>query len=749
MSPHSEPTQGYLALRTQSICSMLTSVLDPQEIPLLAAERKVSAVGLADPNLLGAQAFSRAAFALGVQPIHGLSVLVRGGCTQLTLFARNEQGFENLMALTQRFDHRMLHPRISLDELAGRKEGLIALSSQGRYTLRAFSHALRQWCDYQRHLQDIFGDDFFLTAKEKPPEVPVIEKAMSALQDTLGDAEAGLPGWANLEGLATGFGIPLVAAPLVASAVGPVLVHEGWQVDSMHPHALREEEDPHDQGAVWPTGVEWATNYNPAALEAIQHFAQRIEPFDVDAMIHKAATWVPPASSPRPRARHRIRVESPPPTLRDRVEDGWRSRSTSLPRARHKAYRTRLEHELSLLEAHPDWSEFLGVQAQAVNKLLSSGHRLGPGIGAIGASLSAWCLGLHDIDPVAHDLPFTQWFHPTARPSAQPTGCYLHLGLKEGPSQVRSLGGVLSNNLHTRLMVKKETPYAPFSAMTRPTRRWIRHFPALVDDAGDTDGPFVQSVVIEPSSLQPAYPTLPPMPDACGNFPMLWTEGIPQEVGLKTVQLYHEPAVDTLQTLLARAEARGMDTSGRWRLDQSEVFRRIQHIRCPELRGLHSREGRAVLRRIQPTSFEDLVCAMAFTEQPQSSNLEAFLMANAAPRSRSENHPGWVAPILACSRGVICFREQLLALGERVGLTSEEAWLLSRSIRTFDHQYLESWRARFQEAAAGKGLNGSEMLWEEMQFFGGGSVNRSHAIGRALLIFQIAWLRIQLEGKTR
>ncbi|HSJ78199.1 MAG TPA: PHP domain-containing protein, partial [Erythrobacter sp.] len=138
------PFAPFVPLRVLSSFSMLEGAIDPKEIAKLAKERGYPAIAICDRNgLYGVMPFAAACKTEGVQPIIGAllgvareSVEGSGGAVidYLALLAQDDAGYGNLCHLvSQAHLDRPLErePHVTLAELEGRTDGLIALTGAG------------------------------------------------------------------------------------------------------------------------------------------------------------------------------------------------------------------------------------------------------------------------------------------------------------------------------------------------------------------------------------------------------------------------------------------------------------------------------------------------------------------------------------------------------------------------------------------------------------------------------------------
>ena len=162
----------FVPLRVLSSYSMLEGAIDPKAIAKLAKERGFPAIAICDRNgLYGAIPFAAAARENGIQPLIGTLLGVQrepgGPIDALALFAKDEAGWQNLCHLVSRahLDRPLeLEPHVSIADLSGHSESLIALTGAGEGTLaRLFAdgkaEAAAAYCD---QLQALFSGRLYI-----------------------------------------------------------------------------------------------------------------------------------------------------------------------------------------------------------------------------------------------------------------------------------------------------------------------------------------------------------------------------------------------------------------------------------------------------------------------------------------------------------------------------------------------------------------------------------------------------------
>src|SRR3712207_7902470 len=104
----------YVELHCHSASSLREGASTPDQLVLRARALGYDALALTDHDgLYGAMEFAQAARALGIRPITGAEVTLRGGC-HLTVLAETRQGYANLSRL---ITHARLHSPRDAPEL--------------------------------------------------------------------------------------------------------------------------------------------------------------------------------------------------------------------------------------------------------------------------------------------------------------------------------------------------------------------------------------------------------------------------------------------------------------------------------------------------------------------------------------------------------------------------------------------------------------------------------------------------------
>ncbi len=160
----------FVHLKAQTEYSITQSINRVDDLVSKVAKNNMGALGVADLNgLYGAISFYSKARKKGLKPIIGIDATISqedGNTYQLTLIAKNNAGYKNLIELNSKgFTENRTNGGVSLKEewlaelhdvivLSGAKKGLI-----GQYILNDDLTAAKETA---QQMKDFFGDDFYI-----------------------------------------------------------------------------------------------------------------------------------------------------------------------------------------------------------------------------------------------------------------------------------------------------------------------------------------------------------------------------------------------------------------------------------------------------------------------------------------------------------------------------------------------------------------------------------------------------------
>ena len=198
----------FIHLHTHSHYSLLDGLSRIDDIVSAAVNAGAPAIALTDHgNMYGAIEFYKKAKKAGIKPIIGVEAYLAARTLydktpridahsyHITLFARNNEGYKNLMKLVSKANLEGFYykPRIDLDALREHHEGILALSGclNGMVSRTLLSGDYEGAKKRAYELQDIFGKDNFYLEINHHPGIADAEKIYPALLQLV--KETGIP----------------------------------------------------------------------------------------------------------------------------------------------------------------------------------------------------------------------------------------------------------------------------------------------------------------------------------------------------------------------------------------------------------------------------------------------------------------------------------------------------------------------------------------------------------------------------
>ncbi|MDQ1346778.1 MAG: polymerase subunit alpha, partial [Acidobacteriota bacterium] len=209
-------------------------------------------------------------------------------------------------------------------------------------------------------------------------------------------------------------------------------------------------------------------------------------------------------------------------------------------------------------------------------------------------------------------------------------------------------------------------------------------------------------------------------------------------LGLKTVTVVD----DTLRTLKVQGIDLDLDAVP---LDDPEVFKLFCDGRTNGIFQFESGGMRDMLRRAQPSRFEELA---AFNALYRPGALSVGMVEEFIQRKLGRKKVQYILPetkpILEETFGVIAYQEQVMQIAVTIGgFTMGQADVLRKAMGKKDPVAMAKQREKFVTGAAARGFakKKAEELWEYIEPFAGYGFNKSHSVAYAMLAYKTAYLK--------
>lgn len=741
-----------IPLHLHSHWSLLDGVPSVAEIVAFARSLDLPALALTDTNALyGAPEFASTCHEAGLRSIFGATLSFDGGHS-LGLLAQNAKGYANLCALITRLQaapnrEASLERGLTLHDLAAHADGLIALSGghDGPIDLALRDGNPAQAENIAHKLRDVFGADNFFVELQ--------------LLDARDAAKA-----IALQRLAAQIAVQTVATHDIRY-LSPADAARYRVLSAMRQGKLLKDLPPLPDLS-FPSLDEMQRRFHdfPSALGNTQRVADRCQ-FELPL-----GQW------------HFPSIDLPPG--RTQREELWALARTG---AAHRygdltpELEARLRREVDVIDALGYMPYFVAV-ADIVRFAREQRVPVSPR-GSASSSVVAYCLGIHDIDPLAHNLYFERFLSLERHDppdidldlcSRRRDEVIEYVYRKYGADKVamvctyatlrprlalREVGKVYGLPERRVKELSEQLPWF-WSPAARAETNAVQA--KLLQQARDS----IEREVLEMSrtldgtphhlSVHPGGIVISPgpitdlVPLQYATKGMLITQfdlaGVGR-LGLVKIDLLGISALTVIADCVELIQKHRpdftlesiplQDETATWALSTAQTIGCFQ-IESPGMR--------LTLREVQARSVEDVIVALAlFRPGPLKGGLkDAFVRRHLGREEASYLHPA-LEPVLGESYGVVLYQEQVLRIAHEIaGFTLGEADLLRRAMSKKSEREMARLRRQFldgAQAVSGMDVATAEQVWDLMAAFAGYGFPKAHAVGYASVAYRMVYLK--------
>jgi DNA polymerase-3 subunit alpha len=772
------PHADFVHLAVHSAYSLSEGAMPVKKLVERAKAEAMPALGIADTaNLFGSLEFAMACADAGVQPVIGCRLLirradlgprgVRAEPDRLTLIARSETGWLNLMRLVSRgfLDGEAGEHAVPFELVEQHHDGLIALTGGGKGVVdRMLRDGQAEAAEaVLRRLASAFGDRLY------------VELGRHGM-----DGEAAIE--AALLDLAYRHSLPLVA------------VNEAFFADSKMYEA-------HDALLCIAANRVVAESDRPrltpeyrfkSAREMRLLFGDLPEACDNTLVIARRCSFMPRMRKPILPAPPAARQGSAEDSLRLAAEQGLEGRlaaqvfasdmDEAAREAAAKPYRERLAFELDVI-AKMGFAGYFLIVADFIQWAKRQQIPVGPGRGSGAGSVVAWALTITDLDPLRFGLLFERFLNPerVSMPDFDIDFCqerrdeviryvaeqYGHdrvaqiitFGKLQARAVLRNVGRVLGMPYGQVDRICKLMPFNPAKPVTlkeaiagdvqlQDMRDNDERVARLMEIGMALEGLYrnasthAAGVVIGDRPLEELVPLYrdprATMPATQYNLKYVELAGLVKFdfLGLKTLTV-----LDLAVKLLARRDIT-LDLLD-LPLDDPPTYELLSRAETVGIFQFESAGMRDAMRKLRPDQFEDLIALGALYRPGPMENIPRYIACKHGQEQPDYMHPK-LEPILKETFGVIIYQEQVMEIARVLsGYTLGGADLLRRAMGKKIKAEMDAQRAVFVKGAIERGVSQADAthVFDLVDKFAGYGFNKSHAAAYALVAYQTAYLK--------
>ena len=779
----------YIHLRVHTEYSLLEGATRLKKLPELCKANDMPAIALTETNnLFSALEFSVLFKDNGLQPIIGCQIDFRftdmvserraRTTAPIVLLAKDELGYKNLMKLSsemyvQNDDEKV---EISIEKLERHADGLICLTGGsrgplGQLILAAQDKAAR---DLLLKFQNIFSDRLYLELQRHPQG-------------------AGLPKEENdtepvfIE-MAYDLSIPLIATndvyfdniEMYEAHDALLCIADGAYVDQQEPR--RTVTNQH----YFKTQEEMAALFAdlPEALESTVEVAQRC------AFMATCRDPILP-----------LFASDEITELNRQAKDGLKNRLAIISHAAPVSeYEERLDFELKIIEQMGFPGYFL-IVADFIKWAKEKDIPVGPGRGSGAGSLVAYALTITDLDPLRYNLLFERFLNPdrVSMPDFDIDFCMdrreeviQYVQQKYGHDkvgQIITFGALLSKAAIRDMGRVLQMPYGQVDRLAKlipiegvkplSIEQALAEEPRLKEEAEREEvvdrllnyGQKVEGLLRNAAthaagiviSDRPLDDLVPVYKDSRSNMPatqfnMKWVEqaGLVKFdfLGLKTLTAIQ----NAIDLIIASGRSLHQSADGRQLfqpienaenqintipLDDKSTYDLYASAKTVAVFQVESSGMMDALKRMKPTSIEDIVALVALYRPGPMENIATYCDVKNGVKDRVSIHP-MIDHILEETQGIIVYQEQVMQIAQiMAGYSLGEADLLRRAMGKKIKAAMDAERPKFEAGAKNNGISAKKAseIFDLLEKFANYGFNKSHAAAYAVVSYQTAWLK--------
>jgi DNA polymerase-3 subunit alpha len=774
---------SFIHLKVHSAYSLAEGAIRIGKLIDFCVAQNMPAVALTDTmNLFGAMEFSLAAVKAGVQPIIGAKLIVGSPLQvkadkyrqespadfdELVVLAATAEGYRNLVKLISRAylgrsSGSTLH--VPWQSLADLNDGLIAISGGMKGGISRFLgiNQRAKAIECLQQYQDIFKDRLYL------------ELARFGMLDEI-----------QLENqiidLATEQNVPLVATNEAYflnadqyEAHDVLLCIAGGKYVSQ---TDRRRETPHHR---LKTAGEMESQFSdiPEAIQNTHQIARRcsfiLEP--VSAKLPSFPTTKSESQELHDQAHEGLDNRLVKQVLKPNMSDADKQSIT-------QKYKERLDFEISVINKMGYAGYFL-IVADFIKEAKNRNIPVGPGRGSGAGSLVAWSLTITDVDPIAMGLYFERFLNPERvsmpdfdidfcqerrdevihyvcdKYGSDRVGQIITFGKLQARIALRDVGRVTGMPYNQVDQICKLVPNNPANPVTlaeavdqeAQLREHIASDPTvkrLFDIAMQLEGLYrhasthAAGVVIGGEALENIVALYRDdnsnLPATQFNLKYIEMTGLVKFdfLGLKTLTVIQD-AIDLLKKRDIHIVLPEIP------LDDPKTFELLRRVEVVGVFQVESPGMRDVLRKLQPTRFEELADLVALYRPGPMDDIPRYLACKHGEEKVTYAHP-MMEDILKETFGVMVYQEQVMQIAQYLGGYSlGQADLLRRAMGKKIKEEMAAQREIFVkgcEAHSQIPKGAASVIFDQMAKFASYGFPKGHAAPYALISYQTAYMK--------
>ena len=738
-------------LQIKSCYSFQQSTILIQDLIDEAVKHHIPALTLTDvDNMYGVFEFYTACSEANIKPLIGVeaSILINDEIYPLTLIAMDDAGYFDLIGIVS--DICTKEKQVDLETLADYKDHLIIMSASNesiieRLLLKEMDTLAEE---YMRQFVELFGSHYYVMAHNHKV----------ALYDQMTN---------KLINLARYVGVKVV----FGNDVSYLRQQDALAVDLMQAAAADQQLSPH---------------YQPMTTEKYLKTETQMQDLFSSDIIRNTYELIDLCHVSVPR--NIMNLPRFPVPNSGEASDYLMSLCRMGLKKRFKgqqvpsSYVERLRYELKVIHTM-GFDDYFLIVWDYVRYAKMNHIVVGPGRGSAAGSLVAYVLGITNIDPMAYDLLFERFLNPerVSMPDididfqddrrdeviqyvidkyGQDHVAQIVTFTTYGPRvAIKEIGQVMGLPAPRLELLAKMVPTggrtkktitevyetsASFQSIVNsdPTLRKLIGIMSVVEHLPRNISMHAGGVVLCPKPLKEVVPLVKGPSDAIMTQ---FSKNYIEKAGLLKMDLLGLRNLTVLDYIL---EDLKRDTNISLNLneipfDDAKTFDLLSRGDTFGVFQLESNGMRALLRRMKPNHFNDIVAANAMYRPGPMDNISEYLA-----RRHKQKPVTYLIPeledILSSTYGIIIYQEQIMQIAVKIaGFTMGKADTLRKGVSKKDPETIATLRAEFVEGTLAQGYSRevAVQIYDLIEKFADYGFNKSHSVAYACVAYQAAYLK--------
>ncbi len=448
-----------------------------------------------------------------------------------------------------------------------------------------------------------------------------------------------------------------------------------------------------------------------------------------------------------------------------------------------KDYLNRLNYELNIIN-HMGFANYFLVVYDFIRYAKKKGILVGPGRGSAAGSLVAYSLGITEIDPLKYNLLFERFLNPerktmpdidtdipdiyrddiinyvTDKYGKKKVSGIVTFGTLAAKQVLRDISRVFSVPLYK---VDKLTSFIPvmsnkklidFYKENKEFREYINSdellskvykIASIIEGFPRQIGTHAAGIVMCKKDLDEVIPLTKSDDMYLTGYSMNYLE----ELGLLKMDFLGIRNLTIIMNVIDMIyKTKGIKIDfNTIPLDDKETYDLFTRSDTSGIFQFESNGMRGFLRKLKPSSFDDLIAAIALFRPGPAENIDLYI-ARREGREKVIYQDKVLEPILKETYGIMIYQEQIMQVAHiYAGYSLGEADILRRAISKKKVDVLKNEESKFISKAKRLGHDEvtSKTIFASIMKFAGYGFNKSHAVAYSLVAYKMAYLKVHYK----